>query len=160
MSTLYNNNALMLGALQTLFDAQFERDAKILGADRYKVLWNAVKDELTHYFGMYDYREHKPTDITVGMSIEFTIDGMTYTLEYGMVGNITVPILGVSNDNLNYKWLPKDKSMECDQLIQFNVNVCIKPAVKPITINFIVPNESDDEIEEEWVQEQSDTVVE
>ena len=155
-----NTNALMLGSLQILFDAQFERDVRILGADRYKVLWNAVKDDLKHYFGMYDYSAYKPTDITVGMDIECTIDEMTYTLEYGMVGNITVPILGVSNDNLNYKWLPKDKAMECSQLIQFNVSVYIKPAVKPITINFIVPNESDDEIEEEWVQEQSDTVVE
>lgn len=149
MSMIDNTNELMLGSLQTLFDAQFERDVRILGADKYKVLWDAVKDELKEYFDMYDYNEHKPTDITVGMDIEYTIEGMTYTLEYGMVGNISVPILGISNDNLNYKWLPKDKSMECDQLIQFNVRVYIKPAVEPITINFIVPNESDDEIEEE-----------
>lgn len=137
-------NDYMLGALSFLFHLQSDRDCRILGKEKYDILRNDVIHKLPQYFNMYDYSEHKHSyDITVGLSIEFTIDGVTYTLDYGK-GTATSPPI-ISNQNLDYKWLPKAKDMECDTVTLFNVTVQLTAKAKPITISFMVSDEEDDD---------------
>lgn len=144
---MHSTNGYILSALTFLFHLQSDRDVSILGKEKYDVLRNDVINKLPSYFDMYDYNEHKSlNDVDAGLTIEFTMDGWTYTLEYGTAHGLGPPY--PLNDNLNYKWLPKDKDMVCDILTQFNVTIGFKATAKPITINFVVTDDEDDPTED------------
>ena len=158
-----NTNVHILSALVFMFNLQSDRDIRIMGKDRYDVLRGDVYDKLPSYFEMYDYNAHKALNgIDAGLTIEFTMDGITYTLEYGIAHGVDVPY--PINDNLGYKWLPKDKDMECDMLTQFKVTIGLAPTAKRVTIDFsvVVDENNDDDLTEDMIpdtREAPDDVV-
>ena len=146
-----NTNEHILSALVFMFNLQSDRDIRIMGKDRYDVLRGDVYDKLPSYFEMYDYNAHKALNgIDAGLTIEFTMDGITYTLEYGIAHGVDVPY--PINDKLGYKWLPKDKDMECDML-KFKVTIGLAPTAKRVTIDFsvVVDENNDDDLTEDMI---------
>lgn len=142
LQTLSREDMLSLQGMVLLFHLQSDRDLALMPKEGYDILRDSI------LYDLFDYLEMYPNNLScnwydidnseIGLSIRYTYEGNTYTLDYGYATLSTTPY--PSNDEVKASVSPKSPN-ECDRLIGITVRYKMSNKHKVLSIGFTVVNE-------------------
>ena len=142
LHTLSIEDTLSLQGMVFLFHLQSDRDLALIPKEGYDILRDSILYDLFGYLEMYpnnlSCNWYDIDNSKIGLSIKYTYDGNTYTLNYGYATLSVIPI--IANDEVKASVSPKSPN-ECDRGIDITVHYKMSNKPKVLSVGFTVVNE-------------------